>query len=371
VITAETAFDESNLSRVGHHNDCFLSSENDMGTYIHQLLGWPLERELEYIGGESRFSPHGGETCTLHDRNKSENAISEMEMLHTDYLNIDWHPDVIQRWIDEGSYHEISRRLGYRFVLRTAELPGEIRPGGLLELQFDIENVGFGELCNPRDVEVTLKNNATGILETAPLQIDPRFWEGGGNEHVQAYLSIPETMTEGTYTIGLWMPDKESPLRNDVRYAIRFANDGVWDAMTGINELFTNLQISKAAAGSIYFGLTEFEQVLDPGSLQRILDSDFDRDGDVDGEDLVTWQCNYGLFSPEGGDADRDGDVDGNDFLIWQYQTGNLPSSELASRAVPELSSWLLISVMTLWLIICRYLLFIKSFKCLIGSAIG
>ena len=66
VITPEIAFDGSDVSRVGHLNDCFLSSPTDFGTYAHTLSGWPRDREIAYIGGESRFAPFGGETsrCT-------------------------------------------------------------------------------------------------------------------------------------------------------------------------------------------------------------------------------------------------------------------------------------------------------------------
>ena len=39
VITRDRAFDGTYLSRVGHLNDCFLSSENDVGTYIFEDQG--------------------------------------------------------------------------------------------------------------------------------------------------------------------------------------------------------------------------------------------------------------------------------------------------------------------------------------------
>ena len=49
-----------------------------MGTYALLNNNWPLERELDYIGSESRFVPFGGETCALHDRSMNENAVREM-----------------------------------------------------------------------------------------------------------------------------------------------------------------------------------------------------------------------------------------------------------------------------------------------------
>ncbi len=50
------------------------------------------------------------------------------------------------------------------------------------------------------------------------------------------------------------------------------------------------------------------------GNLQ--IDPDFNGDGIVDGADLVTWETSYGVNA--GGDADGDGDTDGADFLAWQ-----------------------------------------------------
>jgi hypothetical protein len=288
VITAANAFDGSDLSRVGHLNDCFLSSANDVGTYVNPGGLWPVSRELSYIGGESRYSIHGGETCSLHARNNSVAAIAEMEKLHTDYLNIDYHPGVIQKWKDDGKFDEIQRRLGYRFELRTASLPTEVRPGGLIPLEFTIANVGFGELFNARKVEVTFRNNASGEQQTASLEVDPRFWSGGTTNTVTAYLAVPESLAEGTYSLGLWMPDLEESLRTDVRYSIRFANVGLWDPATGINSLTDSLVVSQAAPGPQYENLTQFAEVTDLESLR--LSGDFDGDGVVDGADFLMWQ---------------------------------------------------------------------------------
>jgi hypothetical protein len=62
--------------------------------------------------------------------------------------------------------------------------------------------------------------------------------------------------------------------------------------------------------------------------------ADFDDDGDVDGDDLIKWQGDYG---PGGGsDADGDNDSDGADFLAWQRQLGSGLPSAAASATVPE-----------------------------------
>jgi T5SS/PEP-CTERM-associated repeat protein/autotransporter-associated beta strand protein len=62
--------------------------------------------------------------------------------------------------------------------------------------------------------------------------------------------------------------------------------------------------------------------------------ADFDDDGDVDGDDLVQWQGDFGANAQS--DADADGDSDGADFLAWQRQLGSAAPATAASVAAPE-----------------------------------
>ena len=77
------------------------------------------------------------------------------------------------------------------------------------------------------------------------------------------------------------------------------------------------------------------------GSGRRCLPSDFDEDGDVDGDDFLIWQSSFG--NDDGGDADDDGDTDGDDFLIWQTQFGTANGN--ASSAMPEPTTAMLFAI--------------------------
>lgn len=71
--------------------------------------------------------------------------------------------------------------------------------------------------------------------------------------------------------------------------------------------------------------------------------ADFNRDGIVDGDDLVGWAG--GVGDSDAHDADGDGDSDGNDFLLWQQQFGTnsfLPAAQPAALATPEPAGGLL-----------------------------
>ncbi len=81
-----------------------------------------------------------------------------------------------------------------------------------------------------------------------------------------------------------------------------------------------------------------------------LLAADFDSDRDVDGEDFLAWQANFGLMmdaTKRQGDFDNDGDVDGQDFVGWQSEFGSVVSnSALTQAAVPEPTALALTLVM-------------------------
>jgi hypothetical protein len=71
--------------------------------------------------------------------------------------------------------------------------------------------------------------------------------------------------------------------------------------------------------------------------VESVMPSDFDKDGDVDGDDLADWKAGFGLSanaSDAQGDADDDNDVDGIDFLAWQQQLGI--SQPPVAQSIPE-----------------------------------
>lgn len=81
-------------------------------------------------------------------------------------------------------------------------------------------------------------------------------------------------------------------------------------------------------------GTTVLEIVADEIALKP--DADFDADGDVDGNDFLSWQKGLGTTEPgrADGDANNDLQVDGGDLAIWSEQFGRTPSPE--ATIVPE-----------------------------------
>ncbi len=78
--------------------------------------------------------------------------------------------------------------------------------------------------------------------------------------------------------------------------------------------------------------------------------ADFDRDGDVDGRDLLTWQRGYGAGTTNlAGDADHDGTVDDADLTIWVAQFGEEAGATLAQIPEPTGATLALIAIVLFW----------------------
>lgn len=96
---------------------------------------------------------------------------------------------------------------------------------------------------------------------------------------------------------------------------------------------------------------------------EQVLEADFDRDGDVDGDDLALLETSYGL--DDGADADFDGLSTGLDFLEWQRQTGSqiVVSNFIDSSVVPEPTSQFLFVFALLTFAFCTESRFARTHK--------
>lgn len=237
-LTEAEAFSGSDQSRLGHHNDCFLASSNDVGTYVN------VTEEKNYIEAETYFVPLGGETCGVYvPRSECPSALAEMERLHWSYLNEDYHQMVIDGFRTGGCMPEIETRLGYRFRLTKGEFQTQGAPSGELKLSVELLNDGWANPYNPRWVEIVLRHILTGkeyFLRTAE---DPRRWSLSDLTTIDITAGLPDAMEEGDYSLYLNLPDPRPSLYRNPNYAIRFANTDTWDAATGYNSLNATVNV--------------------------------------------------------------------------------------------------------------------------------
>jgi hypothetical protein len=253
-LTEAQAFDGSKQARSGHHNDCFLASDSDYGTYPKPIAVWK-----NYVADDGRFTPIGGETCGLNPpRTDCAQATQELELLHWSFINALYDESVLDGWQAQGCLSEVKRRVGYRFSLLSSSFSQRVRPGGVIALEVALKNTGYASLFNPRPVYVVLDD---GLIRYAALlaAVDPRRWPAGASISFSSKLRVPAKLAAGTYSLGLWLPDAAASLRERADYALRFANDGVWS--DGINVIADDLEIDPSSPGDADPAATELSEL--------------------------------------------------------------------------------------------------------------
>ncbi|MBO4466409.1 MAG: DUF4832 domain-containing protein [Bacteroidales bacterium] len=228
-LTRKTAHDGSILSRTASHNDCFVSSNDDVGTYHGNA-------QREFIYANSKYTIWGGETCNLAPVGHCEWSLPYAIKHHMTYLNDDYHKSVLNRWKEDGCYDEIAFRMGYRLHIDRGFVTPEPAKGKELRVALQIHNEGFAAPMNPRKVELVLTGPETKVFT---IDADPRFWFEDEESTLDMKVTLPESMASGTYTVSLNLPDPETTLHDDPRYSIRLANKGIWDEETGLNKITT------------------------------------------------------------------------------------------------------------------------------------
>lgn len=247
----------ASYGRIGHHNDCFLASASDIGTYANYSTGADDTTNLKpYTATDSEQVAVGGETCAANgkyepfDNCVSGGGIAEKELarFHYSYLNGDYNnADVNNDWTNCIS--NIKNKLGYRFELISGTYPNTATVGGALAVNFSLKNVGYAAPFNPRSVELILKN-ANGTKYYATVNTNPRQWYSNITQNINETFCLPATIPTGNYELLLNLPDPTTTLYSRPEYAIQFANNTVWDAATGYNKLLHTVSISGSGACS-------------------------------------------------------------------------------------------------------------------------
>lgn len=227
-LTAVTAHNESDIARVGAHNDCFLASSNDTGTFRGK-------DDRPFWKADSRYTFMGGESCAVSTYCECDNALKDLQDYHWTYLNSQYHTGVLGVWRTNKCYDEISRRLGYRLSVKNAYITPDISAGKESRLVLQIVNEGFSAPQNPRGAELVVTDRS-GKKTVVSLDTDPRTWHAGTTNTLE--IAVP-ALAAGEYTLWLNLPDPQKSLHDNPFYSIRLANEDVWDEETGYNKITT------------------------------------------------------------------------------------------------------------------------------------
>ncbi len=264
-ITPALAHSGSDLARTGHHNDCFLASSTDAGTYVSTTLEYP------YLEAETRYLPMGGETCAYNPpRSDCPTAQAELAQFHWSYLHRGYNLAVLNSWGD--CLDEITRRLGYRFELIEGTYDSTVAQGDNLNVTIVLRNVGYAAPFNPRDVQIILEDVTRRAAPVVlPVDEDPRFWLPGTTVTLTHAIPIPSDLAVGNYRLRLNLPDPVARLADIPAYAIRLANVGTWISNTGYNDLqHTITVVNETGAGTTYYVSQEAHASdANPGTLAQ------------------------------------------------------------------------------------------------------
>jgi hypothetical protein len=239
-LSATQGYSKSDMARIGFHNDCFLASVDDYGTYYDNGSSVQPKKEANevlrrYFAEDSRYLPVGGETCDdayspQNDCAPAGHAEEEMARMHYSFLNTTYNNDVNNDWV--GCISSIRKRLGYRLVLRRGFFPTQVTPGEKFNVTLELYNAGYAMPYNPRSAYLILRSKINGQEIRTPFVMDIRK-----SLHWSKDFILPSGIQPGCYEVLLALPDSYAEIARRPEYSIRLANENCWEPATGYNKL--------------------------------------------------------------------------------------------------------------------------------------
>tara|TARA_R110002050_G_scaffold261556_1_gene401603 strand:- start:74139 stop:75512 length:1374 start_codon:yes stop_codon:yes gene_type:complete len=238
-IDASVGYNTSDIARVGFHNDCFLASPDDYGTYQNVTI------EKSYISKEALYVPTGGETCPPSGvpTASCNTAENEMKLLKWTYLNLDYYGPVLNVWRNNSCFTDFQKELGYRLLLKSASLKKEAPVSSSFELNAILDNVGFAPVYNTKNTFLVFRAVSDGTLYKKALSFDIRKVEPGIDYELKESVNLTG-IPAGQYELLLKIEDHYNTLSDRPEYSIQLANTGIWESTKGLNKLSHTLTIN-------------------------------------------------------------------------------------------------------------------------------
>jgi hypothetical protein len=263
-LTEQEAFNLSNRSRVGFHNDCFLADKDNGGTY-KSIDSFEIEQQKNFLNKENMYVLQGGEVCTLegniNEYSDCSNALTEFQKMRWSTLNasIKDGEEVFDKWKSQGCLDTISKHLGYRFNLLSSTISQELNPGGIFSIKLEINNSGWASPYNQHKLEIILRNIET--KDEYYLAVNQNFgtWTHNQKKTIDVTAGIPESINSGQYQVLLNLPDMSSKLYKRPEYSIRLANKDTWENATGYNSLLHTVFIKPNQSNNRFSGQEYFQ----------------------------------------------------------------------------------------------------------------
>ncbi|MEO9944895.1 DUF4832 domain-containing protein [Paraglaciecola sp.] len=269
-LTADSAFSDEDIARVGFHNDCFLTDASDTGTYADygtaggEKQGNAVGILKSYHQNDSHFVIVGGETCKDEDwaippvsyaNDCSDDVVNTMDELNYSYLNTDYNNAVNNDWTegDNACMEEIKNRLGYRLAMTSSTAVTTANAGNYVPFLLTVDNDGFTSVVTAMELRLILKHQSTGLETTIVLEAvghDIRTWQSGTTE-LGEYIKLPDNLAIGSYDLFLHIADvsNNGVIATRPEYSIQLANVGLWDESNGYNNLEQTITVAAYVEG--------------------------------------------------------------------------------------------------------------------------
>jgi hypothetical protein len=246
-LTAALAYTSATQARMAYHNDCYLSSANDVGTFNSQA-------ERDFLTAETRYVSYGGETCADNAFNDCSAALPVMQRDHLSYLHIDYVPTVITKWQTQGCLNDVKKKMGYRFEPVDIVNSAVCSIGDSFYVQLRICNSGWAAPFNERTFSLILRHTVTSqVFRVDDSTQDCRRWMAGDTTVITIHAGIGSTLPPGIYDVLVQLAEPFAATAANPAYSIRLAGNGVWESATGWN-LLSQLIIVSAPPASPYAG---------------------------------------------------------------------------------------------------------------------
>jgi len=154
--------------------------------------------------------------------------------------------------VDRSAFDYIRDHLGYRIELQDLTTKAIWERNEANKIQLKLINRGFSTIFNEHDVYFVLLNDKDEVI-ASKTSADVFLWQPYSPQDaskktlihtIDHSFTLPADIPNGSYKLGLWIPDGSDQLKLNLAYAIRCANGDInWykstDGKYGINILTT------------------------------------------------------------------------------------------------------------------------------------
>lgn len=209
------AWSAARRGRFGFHNDCFLSSPDDTGTWTGTATQQAQQRA--FAADLTDRTPFTAETCVgTVPRFGCLPILAEGRRFHLTSLNGTFHPDFHSSWSAEGCRVLVERYLGYRLRLNYAVIDPVAR-----NISVSVTNEGWSRLHSPRLLRAAVWRNGRSVASVA---LGPALLGAAGPGETLTLSGALGVSARHNDVVCLSAPEPIATGRSVAAYAIRFAN---------------------------------------------------------------------------------------------------------------------------------------------------